>query len=176
MKVELKTYALVAEIASAIAVVASLVFVGFEVRQSAEETSLNTNAIQVSAYQDLIAGILNINELIATDEELAEIDLKADTDFESLSPIEERRYRAFWRLAIRLGDLAYYQYETGLLDEERLYSALGPVRGELRTEFGAALWSGGVANGNYTYSEAYIRYVENMMYERQPENPVWQPN
>ena len=48
---KLKDYAFVAEILSAVAVVASLIFVGFQVQQQAEETALNTRAIQVGAYQ-----------------------------------------------------------------------------------------------------------------------------
>lgn len=45
MKEKLQEYARLAEILSATAVVASLIFVGFQVKQQSEETALNTRAI-----------------------------------------------------------------------------------------------------------------------------------
>ena len=50
-----------AGIASAAAVVLSLVFVALEVRESSRQTELNTQSLQVSAYQDLIAQIADVN-------------------------------------------------------------------------------------------------------------------
>ena len=41
---------LLAQIASAMAVVISLVFVGLEVRETAEQTALNTVSLQVTAW------------------------------------------------------------------------------------------------------------------------------
>jgi hypothetical protein len=49
LKGKLQEYALVAKIISAIAVVEGLIFVGFQIRQSTEEVSLSTYAIEVSA-------------------------------------------------------------------------------------------------------------------------------
>ena len=51
------------EIISAVAVVVSLVFVGFEIRNSTEQTEQNTRALQVSAYQDLINRIVDMNAI-----------------------------------------------------------------------------------------------------------------
>ena len=48
MKEKLQEYALLAEIFSAIAVVLSLIFVGLQIRQGAEETAANTAAIRSS--------------------------------------------------------------------------------------------------------------------------------
>jgi hypothetical protein len=54
MKEKLQEYALIAEIISALAVVAGLVFVGLEIRQSTAQAEMNTRAIETAAYQDLI--------------------------------------------------------------------------------------------------------------------------
>jgi len=51
MKEKLQEYALVAEIIGGVAIVISLVFVGVQVSQTAEETATNTTAIRASAYQ-----------------------------------------------------------------------------------------------------------------------------
>ena len=49
------------EIVSAIAVVISLDFVGFEIRNSSEQVAQNTETMQVSAYQDLNGRIVEMN-------------------------------------------------------------------------------------------------------------------
>ena len=69
MKRSLQEYALFAEILSAVAVVASLVFVGLQIRQESNETALNTRAIEAAAYQDLISQIGEINTLVVKDAE-----------------------------------------------------------------------------------------------------------
>jgi hypothetical protein len=54
MKEKLQEYALIAEIISAICIVLSLIFVGLQVRQGAEETAANTAAIRGSVRQSLM--------------------------------------------------------------------------------------------------------------------------
>ena len=66
-----------AEIVSAIAVVAGLLFVGLQIRQSTEQAALNTRALEVSAYQDLIGQLIDINLATMTDPELTDITLRA---------------------------------------------------------------------------------------------------
>jgi hypothetical protein len=53
MREKLQEYALIAEIIGGIAIVASLIFVGFQVQQTADETALNTRQMQAMAFQDL---------------------------------------------------------------------------------------------------------------------------
>ena len=54
MKEKLQEYALIAEIISAICIVLSLIFVGFQVRQSARETALNTEAIRGQVRESML--------------------------------------------------------------------------------------------------------------------------
>ena len=121
---KLQTWALVAEILGGVAVFLSLIFVGLEIRQSSEETALNTRAIEVSAYQDLISQIILLNNEFVGDPELSE--LWASTN--SCEPIESRADRAqlfkYSMSVIRHGDMAYHQYEQGLISEERLDNSL----------------------------------------------------
>ena len=73
MKKKLKEIALVAEIISAFAVVAGLIFVGLEIRQSTDQAALNTRALEVAAYQDLIGQIIDINRDVINDAKLMDI-------------------------------------------------------------------------------------------------------
>ena len=48
-----------------VAIVASLIFVGIETRHSAIQAELNTRALQIAAYRDLIDNIAEITEINA---------------------------------------------------------------------------------------------------------------
>jgi len=60
MKDNLQEYALISEIIGGIGIIASLIFVGFQVKQNAEETALNTRQMQSDAYTQLSINIANI--------------------------------------------------------------------------------------------------------------------
>jgi hypothetical protein len=107
-----------------VAIIASLIFVGIETRNSTQHAALTTQALEVSAYQDLIDNILDMNMAITQDSEVAALMHKAWRSSEPLSDLEEFRFTraAFQRL--RHGDMAYFQFERGAIDEDRLRSVL----------------------------------------------------
>lgn len=111
------------EIVSATAVVVSLVFVGFEIRNSSEQVEQNTQALQIAAYQDLISRIVEINAL----------HIEESTNIESLlalsSPTEEQssKLQNFLWILFRHGDMAYFQFEKGAVSEKRMRSAMAPL-------------------------------------------------
>jgi hypothetical protein len=107
-----------------VAIIASLIFVGIETRNSTKQAVLTTQALEMSAYQELIDNILDMNMLIIQDPEVAALMEKAWDNSEQLTDLERFRFSraAFQRL--RHGDMAYFQYERGAIDEERLRSVL----------------------------------------------------
>ena len=115
------------ELISAVAVVISLVFVGLEIRNSSEQTEQNTKAHQISAYQDLISRIVDMNaigiEASATVETLTTIEVPTQEETERLN--------SFLWILFRHGDMAYFQYENGSISEERMLSAMAPLLGRL---------------------------------------------
>ena len=119
---------LLLEIVSAIAVVISLIFVGFEIRNSTEQTEQNTRALQVSSYQDLINRIVDMNA----------IDIEDGTSIENLIRIESPTSAELQKLSSRLwiifrhGDMAYFQYESESISEERMLSAMAPLLDRLQ--------------------------------------------
>ena len=155
----LQRWALIAEIIGGIAVVFSLVFVGLEVRQSSEETALNTRAIEVNAYQDLIAQILLLNSLFIGDPALSE--LWASTyDCEELESRADYEQLIRYFLSVRRhGDMAYHQYEQGLITEDRLNNALGILVEHVRDNYFAQYaWNEG--NGNAPYRVHVNKLIE----------------
>lgn len=107
-----------------IAIIASLIFVGIETRNSTQQAALTTQALEMTAYQDLIDNILDMNMAITQDPDVAALMFKAWRSEEQLSDLEEFRFTraAFQRL--RHGDMAFFQFERGAIDEDRLRSVL----------------------------------------------------
>ncbi len=114
----------VAEVASAVVVVLSLIFVGLEVRESARQTELNTQSLQVSAYQDVISQISAMNVLAIEHPEITQ-HMAGVSSVSELPVVPRVQVGNYYFLLARHGDMAFYQYELGMLTEERLESALG---------------------------------------------------
>lgn len=139
-KDKLQEYALLAEIISAVAIVTSLIFVGLQIQQNSEETSLNTRASSANAYQQIIAQVLNMNEMLAENPELEEIVRKAENG-EPLSTLENRRYIRIFASMWRIGDTAFNMYRQGIIDEAGLISSTGIFSTQLvQSEVARALW------------------------------------
>ena len=124
------------EIISASAIVLSLIFVAVEIRNSSQQVEQNTHALQITAYQDLIGRIVEINaigiEESVTIESLIEIDSPTGKEVEKLN--------SFLWILFRHGDMAYFQYEQGAISEERLVSAMTPMLARLRYPVVKARW------------------------------------
>ncbi len=110
------------------AIVASLIFVGIETRNSTKQAALTTQAIEISAYQDLIDNIHEMNVLTLQDPEVAAFMFKVFSTTDELNDLENFRFEraAFQRL--RHGDMAFFHYQRGVIDEDRLRSALRIMR------------------------------------------------
>jgi hypothetical protein len=152
---KLEKWALIAEILSAIAVVASLVFVGLQVRQGAEETALNTRAIQTSAYQDLTAQISILNTLIIENSDLAEALSRLNRGEALENELARTKMGSFMTLLYRHGEMAYVQYQNGLINEDQRGSMLAPTAATLRLEMGQQVW-----DANTGLSSEFKRYVQ----------------
>jgi hypothetical protein len=155
---KLQKYALIAEIIGGIAIVASLVFVGVGIRQSADETALNTRAVEINGYVDLIAQISTLNTLLVDNPEFAERNLAILQGGSLESSSESAQLRAFMMLAFRHGELAFKLYQEQLIDEEELISFLSRIRNYRNTEIGSNHWDFGSAFLN----PEYVAYINDM--------------
>lgn len=133
MAKQLREFALVAEIIGAVAIVCSLIFVGLEIRQ-------NSRISEVNAYQELISQIALMNTLRVQDSEFAELFWRFDHGEEITDTSEYARVEAFLYMVFRHGDLAYRQYDNGLIQRDALVSALAPTRSFLNTTIGQSVW------------------------------------
>lgn len=109
------------------AIIASLIFVGIETRNSAEQAALSVQALELSSYQQLIDNIARMNEAAIENPELAALMYKAYRTNDELTELEKFTFERAMYLRFRHGDMAYFQYERGAIDRERLRSVIRVV-------------------------------------------------
>jgi len=137
------------------AIIASLVFVGIESRNSTKQSALNTQALEIAAYQELMTNIDDMNSLSLESEAAASV-LMEIWDEDPVDIQQFQQNRALY-LLFRHGDLAFFMYERGAIDEDRLLSALAPL--PVDSEVGRDFWE--KRKGSFT--EKYRVYVDRMI-------------
>jgi hypothetical protein len=134
VKLNLHEWSSVAEILSSIAVLATLVFLVFELRQ-------NTDAIRASTYQEMNAVISQVNGIFLENPEVSEFVARTASGQGELDPHDAIRLRAFISSQYRHADNVYFQYQIGTISKRQMKSLLHPIvlnfqrRGRLRDEW-----------------------------------------
>lgn len=117
----LQKWALTAEIIGGIAIVVSLIFVGFEVRQSA---AAQRGATVLQLKQDWV----DLNLMMASNPDLAAVwDHMAKEGFESLDRKERFLLTAHIRGVLHILSNAHYQYRLGTLEQEQWDSLIQDI-------------------------------------------------
>lgn len=145
-----------------LAVVGSLVFVGIETRNNATQAAINTRAIEIASYQELTNNIVSSNLMQVGDTDFLELTLKAARNPETLSEIERRRYRIWTVSRLRHADLAFFQFERGIIEEDRLKSALAPLQATFRTQIGREEWAYFRSNFVASFRSYIDEYIESV--------------
>jgi len=133
-RLKLQEWSAVAEILSSIAVLATLVFLVFELRQ-------NTDAIRANTYQEMNAVISQINGIFLANPEVSVFVGRTASGEGELAPHDAIRLRAFISSQYRHADNVYFQYQIGTLSKRQMESLLHPIvlnfqrRGRLRDEW-----------------------------------------
>ena len=108
---KLSEWANLAEISSAIAVVFSLVYVGFQINE-------NTSVAKATVHQEMINYVREQSELLLTNDALAGTVWKGEVDISSLSSRERSQFYEFTTQRMAIWELAFLNYKTGLVDED----------------------------------------------------------
>ena len=131
---KLERWALIAEIASAAAIVSTLIFLILEVRAGTEAT--------IAANRQSLAGRTEALLLAAaTSPELSRVRAKLAAN-ETLTDEEYHHFSAFTGAGLRLSEEAYLQYRDGQLDEEYwLTRGENLVASRLESSVAREMWS-----------------------------------
>lgn len=128
----LQDWADVSQIIGAIAVVASLLFVGVQLRQNTKAVRAQTSQAHAVGYQQIIAGI-------AENGEVASIWRRGLADYDSLDPDERVRLLAFTSTLFRFYESSQVQMLRGMLDAEHWHTIEQQVS-DLVTQPGIQAW------------------------------------
>jgi hypothetical protein len=103
---------------------------------------LITVSIQVAAYQDLNAQISHFNELLLDPDVAVVFELMVDPkgDWSQFSDVQRRQARSLLFMRVRQADMAFYQFDRGMLSEERLNAALRPLLSDIDKPVFRAFW------------------------------------
>jgi hypothetical protein len=138
------------EVLGAIAVVVSLVYLAFQIRQNTRQIDENTKAAQAAAFDSSIAHTFKARQAIVENSDVARIYLEGSNDPDSLSDEDRVRYRlimhntlwSLWNMQSqsRVGDLASETWNAQLATLKRIISTEGFrwFWGNYSQEFGAS--------------------------------------
>jgi hypothetical protein len=97
-----------AQILGGVGVIASIIYVGIQIRN-------NARAVRAATYQQLTASITNSLDTLFQNDEACNLVLRAGDDFNSLDRLEKARYRFFFMAMLRRYGNAWFQYRIGTL-------------------------------------------------------------
>ncbi len=92
------------------AVVLSLVFVGYELRQSSTIAAVDAGQQLAQMGQEL--------SIFQSQSDVAAIVLKAESDYASLEPVEKLQFTGLVLITFNLWEHAYYSHTEGVLSDE----------------------------------------------------------
>jgi hypothetical protein len=123
------------ELVGAIAVVVSLVYLAFQIRQNTRQIDHNTQAARASAFDSSIAHTMVARQAIFENADVARIYHEGSIDPDSLTEQERLRYRlivhnvlwSIWNLQsqAQVGDLAAETWQAQLMILRRIMSSKG---------------------------------------------------
>jgi len=128
-----EAWSAIGQLIGAAGVIASLIFVGIQVRQS-------VRASKASAFQELVSTIIAVNMAHVENPALIKVIDRAGKGG-TLTPAEHRLYVPLILAAIRLAQSAHYQAQLGLLDGSKLESVVYNLVRHLKTDAGRTIWT-----------------------------------
>ena len=109
----------IAELLGAVGVIASLVYLASQIRESREQMIQNTRASKAAAHQMYEQGVSSTIMDAVRIPGLQEVLRRGDIDFEGLNEEDAHRYSNVALVYVRTWDNAYYQHRMGMLDDVR---------------------------------------------------------
>ena len=124
---------------SGLAVLASLVFLYFQLRMVSEQVRQSEKNQRAIIQQGRVARSSDQLFRLA-DPRLAAVWMKAVSAPENLTDEEAFQFLLIQTAMLRSVEDAYFQHELGLLDDGSMQNQLGPLRGLMHTRSAVAIW------------------------------------
>ena len=124
----------VAQVLGAIGVIASMIYIGVQIRN-------NARSVRAATYQQLSGQFISHWLALAGNVELVDIALRGGDDFDSLTRIEKARMRFVLLGYIRQYQNAYFQHQIGTLKEDDWKSITGDMEAVLSLPGVQKVWT-----------------------------------
>jgi hypothetical protein len=147
MKEKLQEYALIAEIIGGIAIIASLLFVGYQIQQ-------NSEALLAGSRQNLLEADLQVLDNMMDYPML--YDVPAQDDF---TGDDFLRLRVHYVSMMRIREYAWQQYNNGVLDEQTFNAYLEPLKFVFNSENGREFLLNGEFSGDVDFERYVVEYL-----------------
>ncbi len=149
----LEQWAYIGEIAAAIAVIASLIYVAQQLKQ-------NTELLRSGSRQALLNADQRALQLAFDNADL----LETITKPEKMSFQDQWRFSAMWAIDMRNREHEYFQYKAGVLDEETWLSYRQVLYVNFGIERGRKWWN---AVGRETFAPEFVAMVDDLIAKTQ---------
>ena len=100
----------VAELLGALGVIASLFYLGAQIRQ-------NTRSVRASSYHAVATNLTNIASDVGRDATAADLFVRGQEDLESLDPTEQRQFGLLLQATFRAFENIYYHAQQEMIDD-----------------------------------------------------------
>jgi len=153
----------IAELLGAIGVIASLVYLATQIRQSREQIVQNTRATQAASYQQLNESIGGRMSLPPADRDVVR---RGSLSFRELDE-EDAFSFGVWALGVVMDlESSHYQYRMGSLDEDRWRLHRSVLWGFLQSPGFSEWWRTNPAMPDL--SPEFVALVEDLLAEKDP--------
>ena len=144
---KIEKWAHIAEIVSAIAIVMSLIYVGYQVR-------VNTITLRNGTQQSLLALGHDWDGWLV-DRDFADVIARGNDDYSLLSSAEKLQYGKYVGTGLNVWEYAFYSFRDGMMKEDfwRAWNA------SFRSKFHAATWQLIWRSVHQSYGEEFQRHV-----------------
>jgi len=139
----------IGEVVGALLVVGSLLFVGFQIRQSVRES-------RAATMDRITSGWVDFYYKLSQDADLSEIMRKGMNDLSSLTDPEHFRFNVLLIGMFRSWHNAWYQWRLGVFDMESWDSQMRTIRSFLTLPSALAVWE----ERKIVLPEAFRSYIE----------------
>ncbi len=99
-----------AELVGAIGVVASLFYLGTQIRQ-------NTRSVRASSYHAVVTNLSNLAAAMGRDAPVTDLFVRGQSDLQALSPTEQRQFALLVTSVFRSFEDIFYQFNQNIVDE-----------------------------------------------------------
>ena len=151
---DLETVYYIGQTLAVLALIVSLVFVGFQIRQ-------NTRATQAASHNDISIAFSELNQTWADNHALSEIVMKGMNDRQALNPVEQWRYDATCRAYFHIVHTMFMQARLGVGDKSIMFAEERGLKTVLSTPGGKEFWM----ENPYGFSEEFRAYIDRLIIE-----------